>query len=93
MKLLLIPGLPPKEVHRQIECGLKDQTPLCSEQPPTPAPVVDIDLKKKLAELWNRPVPTPTVEPIPENVGDAWEHPLDRLGAGDGQASNERGQG
>jgi hypothetical protein len=81
-------GLPPKEVARQIECGLKDQSPLVVEQPATPSPVVSAcDISKQLAALWQSP--TPAVEPIlanepePENRGDAWERPLDRLGAVD----------
>jgi hypothetical protein len=88
-------GLPPKEVHRQIECGLKDQRPLPVEQAPTPtpSPVADAgDIGKRLAALWQGAAATPTVEPIPEHVGDAWEHPFDQLGAGDGPYTVEGGR-
>ena len=87
-------GLAPKDVHRQIECGLKDQGPPPIEQPATPSvlPVADAgDVQTQLAALWQSPapaavvelppptVPSPSAEPIPDNVGDAWEHPVDRL--------------
>lgn len=91
-------GLAPKDVRRQIECGLKDQGPPPAEQSATPSAslVADTDVQKQLAALWQSlappptvgqpPAPTPTVEPILqgepplERRGDAWEHPLDRLG-------------
>ena len=80
-------GLAPEDVHRQIECGLSDQSPLVVEQPERPTPVVNSgDVQKQLAALWQGTATTPPVEPIlegeppPGNRGDAWEHPLDRLG-------------
>jgi hypothetical protein len=85
-------GLAPKEVARQIECGLKDQAPVAVEQAPTlpPSPVVNVgDISKQLAALWTSP---PTVEPIALDAGDAWEHPLDQLGAGDGPYGKEGGR-
>src|SRR5205807_946367 len=55
-------GLAPKDVHRQIECGLKDQGPPV-EHPATPSPVAkDDDVQKQLAALWQGAAP-PTVEP------------------------------
>jgi hypothetical protein len=80
-------GLAPKDVVRQIECGLKDQAPIAVGQAPTPPPPVD--LSAQLAALWNSP---PAKEPLPEMRGDAWEHPLDRLGANDGPYSKEGGR-
>ncbi len=93
-------GLAPKDVHRQIECGLKDQPPLVVEQSATPLPVVNADdVQKQLAALWQTAETPPTVdadflegEPPPDQRGDAWEHPLDRLGAGDGPYSKEGGR-
>ncbi len=92
-------GLAPKDVLRQIECGLSDQSPLAVEPPATPSPVVsDGDVQRQLAALWQGTAITPPVEPtlegepLPGNRGDAWEHPLDRLGAGDGPYSKEGGR-
>ena len=82
-------GLAPKDVHRQIECGLSDQSPIVVEQPATPSPlpvVGTLDVQKQLAALWQGTATTPPVEPnlegepLPGNRGDAWEHPIDRLG-------------
>jgi hypothetical protein len=76
-------GLAPKDVHRQIECGLKNQAPLLVEQPPSPLPVVNADdVQEQLAALWQTPA-TATVEPIPKSAGDTWQHPADRLGVVD----------
>ena len=78
-------GLAPKDVHRQIECGLKDQTPITVEQPATPSPVVNADdVQKQLAALWQGTAPP--VEPLPEDRGDAWEPPTDRLAVADPSA-------
>jgi len=89
-------GLPPKEVARQIQCGLSDQSPLAVEQPatPTPTPTPPVDLSAQLAALWtSQPAADPLVtEPPPEMRGDAWEHPLDRLGANDGPYGKEGGR-
>lgn len=90
-------GLAPKDVHRQIECGLKGQgpPPAAVEQPATPLPAPEVnadDVRKQLAALWQTQTPPPPVEPIPENVGDAWEHPLDRLGADAGPYGKEGGR-
>ena len=82
-------GLAPSDVRRQIECGLSDQPPLVVEQPATPSPsavVGTLDVQTQLAALWRLPATPPPVEPIldgeppPGDRGDAWEHPLDRLG-------------
>lgn len=72
-------GLAPKEVHRQIECGLQDQAPVAVERIPTPAP--SPDLSAQLAALWQGPAPAAADEP--KYAGDAWEHPQDRLGVVD----------
>ncbi len=96
-------GLAPKDVHRQIECGLKGQSPTTVEQAvttPSPSPVANAgDVQKQLAALWQSAETPPTVdadflegEPPPDQRGDAWEHPLDRLGTGDGPYSKEGGR-
>ena len=76
-------GLAPKDVHRQIECGLKDQGPPV-EQPATPSPVVNAgDVQKQLAALWQAPTPPPPVKPDTaegEGHGDAWEGPYSKEG-------------
>ena len=66
------------DVHRQIECGLKDQGPSAVEQLPTLFPLATADLQKQLAALWQSSAPTLAAEPIPEYVGDAFEHPFDQ---------------
>jgi hypothetical protein len=84
-------GLSPSDVNRQIECGLKDQSPLQIEESPTPSatPVNADDVRKQLSALWQLSASMPAVEtipdgePLPENRGDAWEHPLERLDAVD----------
>lgn len=60
--------------------------PILAGEPAPPSPNVPAeDLQRKITTMfWTRT--TPTIEPIlageplPENRGDAWEHPLDRLG-------------
>jgi len=58
-------GLAPKDVHRQIECGLKDQGPPAAavEQPATPSSAPEantIEVQKQIATFWQ--APTPPVE-------------------------------
>ncbi len=107
-------GLPPSEVRRQIDCGLKDQDPLPVVEPatpsgrggaddvlakqladlwqasptsappsPMPSPGAAADIDKQLADLWQPPAPPSPADAAPaegDDQGDAWEHPLDRLG-------------
>jgi hypothetical protein len=72
-------GLAPRDVQRQIERGLSDQSPIAVEQAPPPSP--SPDLSSQLVALWQGP--TPTAEPSPYQPGDAVEHAQDRLGVVD----------
>ena len=87
-------GLSPSDTQRQIECGLKNTKPLPIETDvpmPTPSacPAAKADdLQEQLRSLWQSsqaPVAEQAEEigtpPDVEEHGDAWEHPLDRLGA------------
>ena len=73
-------GLPPADVRRQIDCGLRHRGPVPPEIPsapsmPVPAtPVPDPStLQQQLARLWNAP---------PPGAGDAWESAPDLRDAG-----------
>jgi hypothetical protein len=76
-------GLAPKDVHRQIECGLKDQAPVEQPATPSPLPVANaVELQTQLAALWQTPAP-PTVETYDgegDGHGDAWEGPYSKEG-------------
>lgn len=83
-------GLAPRDVRRQIECGLNDEGPAVEADPlPSPTPSVDADeLRDQLARLWAPPaMPKADVDPPehPEGDGrsDAWEHPADQLNYAD----------
>jgi hypothetical protein len=73
-------GLAPKEVARQIECGLKDQgSPV--EQPATPSPVANADdLQEQIAALWQAPAPPAGKIDDGDGNGDAWEGPYSKEG-------------
>jgi hypothetical protein len=74
-------GLPPADVHRQIECGLTHAGPIppaTDQAPGTPAPSSAAAeqrpaLQELLAALWNAP---------PPDSGDAWESEQERRDAG-----------
>jgi hypothetical protein len=77
-------GLPPAEVHRQIECGLKQAGPVGPSMPApaTPAPAAPASsppsdkraaLQEHLARLWNAP---------PSGAGEAWESAQERRDTG-----------
>ena len=90
-------GLAPKEVHRQIECGLQGAgepaadnvavNPVENTSPPSAPPRPDAEnVHKQLAALWQSHAPLSTVTTSPKQDegnahGDAWEPPQDRLGA------------
>jgi len=81
-------GLAPREVNRQIECGLKDQGPPPDAAPPIPSPLPAVkagDVQKQLAALWQGPAPTAvgTLDAEGDGHGNAWEHPQDLLGVVD----------
>jgi hypothetical protein len=78
-------GLSPSEVRRQIECGLAHVGPIPPATEPAPSTTTstraayDSALQAELAALWSNAKPT-LANAIPPDAGDAWEHPLDRLG-------------
>jgi hypothetical protein len=74
-------GLAPKEVARQIDCGLKDQRPLNVDQPSTASPTPPTDLQAKLAALWQGSKSAKESETAEGNEhGDAWEGPYSKEG-------------
>jgi hypothetical protein len=76
-------GLPPADVHRQIECGLKQAEPMplgssslssgSLSSAPSPSSADPAALQEQLARLWNTP---------PADTGDAWESEDERRDAG-----------
>jgi hypothetical protein len=74
-------GLAPKDVTRQIECGLKDERPAV-EQAPAPSPVANAcEVQKQLAALWQGPAPAVEKDDGEgDGHGDAWEGPYSKEG-------------
>jgi hypothetical protein len=58
-KAALDSGLPPADVRRQIECGLRHAGPILPVTPSTPAPMPPLagpsTVQEQLAALWNTP--------------------------------------